>query len=119
MDTIKITTPIGAQEVELKAWITGRQAEHIDELMYEALAVRADMTGKTDIGSIDMKKMISETNHRKVETFVISIDGNTEDLLNKVLDMHEEDTKFVLDAIDEQRKKKSSSIKTPSPSATK
>lgn len=106
MNTHKITTPIGSEEIEIKSWITGREAEHIDELMYEAMAVKADMAGKADIGNIDLKKMISETNHRKIETFVVSVAGNTEDILNKVLDMHEEDTKFILDAIDEQRKKK-------------
>ncbi len=106
MNTHKITTPIGSQEIEIKSWITGRQAEHIDELMYEAMAVKADMAGKADIGSIDMKKMITATNHRKIETFVVSIEGVADDILNKVLDMHEDDTKFILDAIDEQRKKK-------------
>ena len=106
MNTRMITTPIGSQEVEVRSWISGRQAEYIDELMYEAMAVKADLTGKTDIGNIDMKKMISETNHRKIEIFVVSIDGVKDDLLNKVLDMHEEDTKFVLDAIEDQRKKK-------------
>jgi hypothetical protein len=106
MNTHKITTPIGSNEIEIKDWITGREAEYIDDLMYEALAVKADMAGKADIGNIDLKKMISETNHRKVETFVVSIDGSSEDVVNRVLDMHEEDTKFVLDHIDEQRKKK-------------
>ncbi len=106
MDTTKITTPIGGQEVEVRTWISGRQAEYIDELMYEAMAVKADMTGKADIGNIDMKKMISETNHRKIETFVLSVDGVKDDLLNKVLDMHEDDTNFILDAIEGQRKKK-------------
>lgn len=102
----KITTPIGSQEIEIKEWITGRQAEYIDELMYEAIAVKADMAGKADISDIDLKKMVSETNHRKIETFVVSIGGNSENLLDKTLDMHEDDTKFILDAIDEQRKKK-------------
>jgi hypothetical protein len=106
MNTHKITTPKGSQEIEIKDWITGGEAEHIDELMYEAMAVKADMTGKADIGNIDLKKMISETNHRKITTFVVSVDDVKEDVLNKVLDMHEEDTKFVLDEIDEQRKKK-------------
>lgn len=106
MNTHKITTPNGSQEIEIKNWITGREAEYIDELMYEAMAVKADMTGKADIGSIDMKKMISETNHRKIQTFVVSIDGVKDDILNKVLDMHEDDTAFILEAIEEQRKKK-------------
>ncbi len=106
MNTHKITTPIGSKEIEIKSWITGREAEHIDELMYEAMAVKADMAGKADIGNIDLKKMISETNHRKIETFVISVDGVKDDTLNKVLDMHEDDTKFILDSIEDQRKKK-------------
>lgn len=106
MNTHKITTPIGSQEVEIKSWITGREAEYIDELMYEAIAVKADMAGKADIGNIDLKKIISETNHRKIETFVVSVAGSTENILNSVLDMHEDDTKFIIDSIDAQRKKK-------------
>lgn len=106
MNTHKITTPVGKAEVEIKSWITGREAEYIDELMYEAVAVKADMTGKADIGSIDLKKIISETTHRKIETFVVSVAGSKENILNSVLDMHEDDYQFVVASIDEQRKKK-------------
>jgi hypothetical protein len=106
MNTHKITTPIGSEEVEIKSWITGREAEYIDELMYEAIAVKADMAGKADIGNIDLKKIISETNHRKIEIFVVSIGDNKENILNTILDMHEDDYKFILDSLDEQRKKK-------------
>jgi hypothetical protein len=106
MNTHKITTPIGSQEIEIKAWITGREAEGIDQLMYEAMAVKSDMAGTADIQNIDLKKVITETNHKKIETFVVSVDGNTANILNVVLDMHEDDTKFILDSIDEQRKKK-------------
>lgn len=104
--TTKITTPIGKAVVEIKSWITGKDAEYIDELMYEAVAVKADLTGKTDIGNLDLKKMISETNHRNIETFVVSIDGITDNILNAALAMHESDYQFILDSIDEQRKKK-------------
>lgn len=104
--TNKLTTPIGGQEIEIRSWITGRQAEYIDELTYEAVAVKANLTGGADIEKVDLKKIISESNHRKIETFVISIDGVKDDILNKVLDMHEQDTAFIVDAIEEQRKKK-------------
>jgi hypothetical protein len=106
MNTHTITTPIGSQEVEFKDWITGREAEYIDELAYEAVSVKADATGKTVIGSVDINKIVTETNHRKIEKFVISVSGSTENVLDAVLDMHEEDTQFVLDHIDGQRKKK-------------
>ena len=111
MNTHKITTPVGKQEIEIKSWITGREAEYIDELMYEAIAVKANVGGTADIQSIDLKKIISETNHRKIETFVVSIGANSGNspetaILDTVLAMHEDDYKFILDSIDEQRKKK-------------
>src|ERR1044071_1577463 len=105
-NTHKITTPIGSQEIEIKDWITGREAEFIDELMYEAVAVKADMAGKEGIGNVDLKKIIADTAHRKIETFVVSVGENKENILNTVLSMHEDDYKFILDSIDEQRKKK-------------
>ncbi len=106
MNTKKITTPIGSEEVEIKEWITGREAEYIDELTYEAVAVKTDMAGKADIGNIDLKKIITETAHRKIETFVVSVGESKDDILNVMLSMHEDDYKFILDSIDEQRKKK-------------
>jgi hypothetical protein len=106
MNTHKITTPIGSHEVEIKDWITGREAEYIDELLYESLAVKADLTGKADISNVDIKKLTSETDHRKIETFVVSVGGKTENLLSAVLDMHEDDTRFILEHIDGLRKKK-------------
>lgn len=106
MDTNKITTPVGKQEIEIRAWISGRQAEYIDELTYEAVAVKASVGGVTDVEKVDLKKIITEANHRKIETFVLSVDGVKDDLLNKVLDMHETDTAFIVDRIEDQRKKK-------------
>ena len=107
MNTHKITTPVGNAEVEIKDWITGREAEYIDELSYEAVAVKADFTGKADIDSVDIKKILTETNHRKVEKFVVSVNGSTENILDTVLNLHEDDYQFILDSIDEQRKKNS------------
>lgn len=106
MNTHKITTPIGNVEVEIKDWITGREAEYIDELLYESLAVKADLTGNADVSNVDLKKITSETDHRKIETFIVSVGGNAENILDAVLDMHEDDTRFILDYIDQQRKKK-------------
>lgn len=106
MNTHKITTPIDKAEVEIKSWITGKEAEFIDELMYEAVAVKADMAGKADIGNVDLKKIIADTNHRKIETFVIAIGDSKDNILDTCLALHEDDYKFILDSIDEQRKKK-------------
>src|SRR6185369_1161378 len=105
MDTHKIITPVGKAEVEIKSWITGREAEFIDELMYEAIAVKADIAGKADIGNVDLKKIIADTAHRKIETFVVSVGDSKENILDTVLAMHEEDYEFILNSIDEQRKK--------------
>lgn len=106
MNTHEITTPNGSQVIEIKDWITGREAEYIDEPMYDSMAVKGDFSGNAEIDNIDVKKIIAEGNHRLYSTFVVSIDGVKDDILNKVLDMREEDTQFILDHIEEQRKKK-------------
>jgi hypothetical protein len=74
--------------------------------MYEAVAVKSDMAGKADISNVDLKKIIADTAHRKIETFVLSVGDSKENILDTVLSMHEDDYKFILDSIDEQRKKK-------------
>ncbi len=106
---VKLTLPVSNQEAEIKPWITGREAEYIDELTYEAMAVKADLAGNADIGNIDLKKIITESNHRKITTFVVTLTGSGENILDRALSLHENDYDYLLEAIDGQRKKKAAS----------
>jgi hypothetical protein len=104
-----IETPVGKHKVEIKEWITGRDREYINEPMYNAVQTKPRViAGKPDVefGKFDVQGFITESGHREIEKFVVSIDGNKEKVLEAVLDMHESDYEFIKDAIEAIGKKK-------------
>lgn len=105
----QIETPKGKQKVDIKEWITGREREYIEGAMLSGVNAKPRVAGKDtniEIDKMNMESLIQETNHRAIKSFVVSIDGNSEDVVTQVLDMHEVDTAFILKAIDEISKKK-------------
>jgi hypothetical protein len=106
MNNRTLTTPRGKHAVVIKEWITGRDAEYIGELAYEAMDMKANAQFQPEVGKVDIKKILDGTNHRTLEKFVISVDGKTDNVVDAIYELPEEDTAFVLSAIEEQRKKK-------------
>lgn len=107
--TKTIETPRGKHKVEIKEWITGKDREYINEPMYSAVQTKtSNIGGKPDmqIGNIDIKSFITESGHREITTFVVSVDGVKEKVLEAVLGMHEDDTAFVKEQIEAVSKKK-------------
>lgn len=92
-------------EVELKQWITGRQAEYINEPLMESLDMKPDGTGSISMNSMDLKKVVL-SNHREIESFVVSVNGKTEKVLEEVLNLPESEYDIVVSKIKELRKKK-------------
>lgn len=113
--TTTIETPIGKVKVEIKQWITGRQREYIEGATYSGMTAKPRVQGRestVDIGQVDIEKMITGMKHRAIETFVVSV-GEEKDktkILDVVLDMHEEDTDFIVKSIDEITKKKGAPV---------
>jgi hypothetical protein len=98
--TTVITTPIQRHEVVLKDWITGREREYIDAPMLDAVKTKPQFNGKSiDLESIHIRQCMEQSENREIETFVVSVDGSTEKVIDSVKDMHEEDTAFVRQAI--------------------
>src|SRR5688572_9960328 len=97
-ETKLIQTPNGKQ-VELKTYITGREKRAIESIYYrdvEMTATAGEQTIKGFKGSA-----VEEAQNKAIETVVVSLDGQAEDLLNRVLDLHIADYQAVMQAIDE------------------
>ena len=106
--TKEIITPIQKRKVVIKEYITGRDREYINEPMYSAVETTPKIVGgKTNIEfpKVDVQKFITESQHREIEKFVVSVDGKTEKILDEVLDMHENDSAFVTSEINKISKK--------------
>lgn len=96
--TREIETPIGKHKVLVKQWLNGREREYVDGPIYSSMSVTPRAQGnrvEADMGKLDLEKMIAESEHRAISTFIVSIDGDNTNILDRVLDMHEEDTAFV------------------------
>jgi hypothetical protein len=105
--TTKIKTPISGQEVEINEWLTGAEAEYVDQPVAEAFA-EARMKILMD-KPVDMKNSSAVDNRRTIEKFVVSIDGTKENILDRTSSWNEVDYMFVVNqcnAIREDFKKK-------------
>lgn len=105
-DTTTIETPVGKNKVVIRNWITGKQADHLQSAFFDGLNVSQAEMEKFEEIKIPASKLM-EFNHRKIEVYVESVDGNKENVLEAVLGMREEDTAFVAKEIEEVIKKKS------------
>lgn len=116
--TKTIETPIGKHKVEIREWITTRMRESINEPLYSSVNVKPEVVGgKPDMkmGSVDVNKFMTESAHRELQAFIVSVEGLAElEVEGKkvpaweyVLDfMHEEDGEFIRAEIEKTSKKK-------------
>lgn len=107
--TKTITTPFSKQTVVLKEWITGADREYIEGSFLSGIDAKPRVHGKDvsmDIQKIDVEKFTKSTKQRAIEKFVVSVDDVTTDVVAAVMNMHEDDTAYVLEIIDESSKKK-------------
>lgn len=105
-DTHTIETPISKKKVVLKGWITGREADELNNAMFEGVMVGQEDADSPEKIKIPASKSITQK-QKKIQIYVVSVDGNTERAADKVMDMNEQDTAFVSEQIDEIIKKKS------------
>jgi len=102
-----IKTPIDGVEVKIKTYITGRETEQIDEIMYRQLKLSAGMTKESAAVNVEAS-FLTEQSHKLIELMVV------DKTLDEILDMKKEDYLFVLGEIGksagggglEERKKK-------------
>lgn len=93
----EITTPIGKKKIVLKEYITGRDMRELKDIYLKVGKIDATGQGMTDINP----EILNQAENKSVELVVISVDGETEGVLNKILDMPSEDTTFILEKVAE------------------
>lgn len=106
-ETKTIETPVQKKKVVIYTYLTGREFEYAQQPLFEAMAMRPDSSNKDiKFGNIDVSK-VQEATHRLIEKHVVSVDGNKENTIDAVLDMHNDDYTFVVETLQELSKKNS------------
>lgn len=104
---IKKTTIQGI-EVEYKEWITGRESEYINEPIMEATVMKMTVVDGQPAPSLDnfKNKAITDMIHRSIESVIVSINGEKDSILEKVLDLKRDIYDEIVKLVDEVVKKK-------------
>lgn len=105
--TKKITTPIEKHEIEIVEWITGAEYEEIQKPITDIKAVFETVgIGKGGIGrgEINVGEAARKSTENAIKIIVISVDGDTKNILGRIQSMRKEDYLFVLEKIDKVAK---------------
>lgn len=97
-ETKTIETPIGKHKVEMYTYLLGREKRALTNVFLNGdfdFDAEENKVKKMDYGLIDKAEDLAFT------TVVVSIDDSKEDILNKILDMRNEDMVFVKNAVNE------------------
>lgn len=111
-ETKQITTPSG-HVCTLYSYITAREQREIDNISLSAIDVVQDATGAIKQQKID-PTTIRQTEDALLKALVVELDGSTEDIIDRLLDLRSIDYAEILKVADaiatgkdfEERKKK-------------
>lgn len=99
METQIIDTPIGKHKIEIKSWITGKDRRILRSVYLNASEI--EITGdQPEIKGLS-GKLIEEMENKAIEIVIVSIDEIKEGILDKILEMHEDDYEFVMKEINQ------------------
>lgn len=94
----QITTPVGSHKVVLKSYITGRDRRRINGVFLEAASFTVSGDATTETAPMS-GTVVAQAEDAAIDCVVISVDGESQDVVDKVLDMHSDDMKFVVEAV--------------------
>lgn len=104
MDYKIIETPIAKDKIELKVWLTGGDRRAIDSILSDEMNI--SMSGP-EMGVTGFKgSVMSKMQDKTFETVIVSINDSKENIVQRVLDMRDEDFDFVVEEINKITKKK-------------
>lgn len=92
IETFEITTPEKGHIVVLKAWITGRDKQKIDGSLFKG--VQTSGAGNSITPQLS-ENMIANQENASIESVIVSVDGDSVNVLDRVLDMRVRDFDFV------------------------
>jgi hypothetical protein len=96
-ETLKLKTPDGV-DFEVKSYITGREKQEIERVFYNEMELAGEIGG-----SVKLNKMfdLTKQNNIAIAQIVVSVNGNSENVLESVLDLRSADYDFILSKVNE------------------
>ncbi len=94
-----LTTPIQKKEIVIRSWITGGELQEINKPMQD-IKMLMEVGGKTR-AELDLGDKQHQVMEKAIETIVVSVEGETDNILEKVYALHSQDFTFLKEKIDD------------------
>ncbi len=96
-DNITVKTPKGGHTVLIRPFMTGRDRVTVRGVMLSSMKISG---GKDEDEKIEFTaETMQQANLKAMEKLILSVDGDTDEPYEKVLDMHEDDYQAVYDKV--------------------
>jgi hypothetical protein len=100
-ETKEITTPLG-HKVVLRSYLTGREANELKAVMFSAVKMNMDdvQSGKIGVGEVPGTFLV-EQEKKALDILLVSLDGDTNAPVDKLLDLPSTEYDAVVKAVNE------------------
>ena len=100
----EVTTPIGKNKVKIKAWLTGFEKREIQSAFLNETDINVD-GGNTGISKMK-GDVLSKAQDATINVCIHSIDDKTDNILEKVGNLHSDDFDFIVKTLNELHSEK-------------
>jgi hypothetical protein len=102
-ETKTFTTP-GGKEFEINAYLTGRESLEIRAVLTSGIKVSIDdiSTGKQSMEEMPAS-LVTDQKMKALSLILVSLEGNKENVLDRVLDLSESEYEFIAEKAEEVR----------------
>lgn len=87
-------------EFTLNTYITGRELRDIEKQMFSNIEIKT-VKGENQIQGTNNAKLIQDRADAQIKAVVVAINGSTDDIVNKVLDLRSEIYTALIEKIEE------------------
>jgi len=92
-----LETPVDKHKIEIKSWVSGGENEQIQEVWLMDMEMQVGEEVKPKIKGSQLTK----ANHKLIELLVVKFDDSVDGILEKILDMKNEDYQFLVSELNE------------------
>lgn len=92
-EQVEVTTPITKKKIVLRGYITGRIKQEIEAIFLNSTSMVA---GQEDTPEMTFNGGVAlQATNKAIELIVLSVDGSSDNVLDLVLDLPEQDFEFI------------------------
>ena len=97
-ETKDVTLPTSKSKVVVKQWLTAREEQEIESVMYKAMKMELKGDKRVNVAPIDGSSIL-DRERKCMETVVLSLEGKTENISDRLLDLRKGDYNFLKEEV--------------------